>query len=293
MEKKTNKGVLVGIVLLVFATVAFAGYFVYGYLNKENLPKETNIENKEKKFDISEDEANILVSKYYKDGLLNTLSVADLEPWKQEYNLESEIFSVLVMNIPENDWQKIDCSTVAKKGEPGSGKEDYYLLNEYECTGKSISYDYMNKLYKELYGSSKTLKKESQEISILNAEYKGLGSIIAYLSYNAEKDIFVLGSFMGDANGPYESKYYSTLKGAEIKDEKLVITLAYMALLDYDSGEEGTAVYQIGKERIKPDDNKIKGLTEERIMEKYLDKLSTFEFTFVKDVDHYILESVK
>lgn len=317
MEVKKRKWVFVVLALLLLLIGGVGGVFISNYFGDKVKTSETNTEEKTEeniendKEAITEEENNEtieddseaikgedydiekaqkLVYKYYRDGLINNLCI-DCEAFDQSYDIEKEILSVLTLYISEKDWKKIACNKVAKKGKPGSGKESYYLLDDfYECTGKSISYEFMNEKYKELYGSNKDLPKKSGGISIITEE--GIGSISAYLDYNEANNIFVLGSFMGDANGPYENHYYSMVKSAKLQEDKLIVSLAYLALLNYDV-VDGPPVYQIGKEKIEQNDKRIKGLTNEQIMKKYQNKLDTFEFVFVKEGERYILVSAK
>ena len=272
------------------------GYFISNWVNVGDTYKlsdpmcpdcnNINNDNTQVENDYNIDDAKKLVYKYYKDGIIHGLNVGS-DDWDLTYDMQKNFLSILTLHVTEKDWKTVACSKVAKEGE--GGYEGRYMLDGYECTGKSISYEFMNKLYKELYGSSKTLPKQSGEIDII--KYEDVGAVPAYLAYNKENNIFVLGSFLGDENGPYANHYYSTIKSAKLKQGKLVISLAYIALLDYDC--ESNPIYQIGQEKIKPDDSRIKGLTPDQIMNKYLNQLDAFEFTFIKEGNNYILENAK
>ena len=283
MEEKKSSGAVVVVAILCLLIGCAGGYFIATNLNNGSEVKE-NKEAVEKTVDT--EEAKTLVYKYYKDGLINNINL-DNEKWDQTYNIEENMLSVLLLHVSKNDWKEVDCSTVAKKGT--GDFEGTYLLDDYSCSGEAVSYELMNKMYKELYGPGKELPKKSGEVNIIRKE--NVGSVPAYLAYNEANNIFVLGEVMGDENGPHENHYYSTIKNVKTEGNKLVVTLAYLALLDWDTVSNPS--YQIGQERVKPDDAKIKGLTAEEIMKKYINQLDTFEFTFVKENGTYILESTK
>lgn len=279
MEEKKSNGLLVVIAVLFLIIGGVGGYFIStSFLNEKKLVKNPNNEEIEVDYDLTK--AEELVSKYH------YFSLHDVEPTNlSDYNI---IFPIVMQNIDISKFKKESCDKLYKNSDKAKYDNDAYIVYRSNNTTEEVGYcedsayiipyNDVNSVYKDLFGQNKNLPK----INILSE---------VSASYEETIDSYVWG-LACRCGGTSVDEFFYKVKSAKVKGNKLVVTSAY-ATLDgnsmeyYDITIDGVGYLKFTNDEVD------KSTFESEFMNKYIDKLKTYEYTFEKENNHYVLVNFK
>ena len=285
---KKNNPILIIIIFILLAIIIGGGIFVYTkYIapsNNKNAsnPRTTNNEASGKEQDYDLVKAKELIDKYYvsylsdnifTDGItLATKNRIALKNISSEYKSENNC-DVLYEN-----------NSNARKEGTGYGvtlnptlEELKGKINAGGCDlGSADTYKYedVNNVYKALFGKNENVSKSD------------FMYYIGPYDYIEDKAIFVLlNARGGGAIGPHFTTY--GVQSAKIIGEKLIVDVGYIGVDVPSSIKLGNEEVTITEEDVQKD------TFEKDFLDKYLDKLDTYEFTFKYEDDHYVFVNMK
>lgn len=259
------------ITILAILVLGLGGYLVYDkVVNKEtpsiNKNEEKQEEVKEESYDLVE--AKKLVDKYYLNHFFGGNSF-------NGYTDEVKIW-LAYNSLSETQQSTVNCAELYEgKENVTKDPQGYILENKRTCDGeaKTVTYDNMSKAYKSFFGNNVELKKED----------------ISQFDYNEEKDIFILlGCRCGGAD---TSIYIYDVKTAKQIGNNLIVEVGYSVIIDNYYNGESHYYSNVDSSVIYTLDEVNQEEFEDNFIKKYLDVMDTYKFTFVKENDHYILDT--
>ena len=271
---KKNNPILIIIIFVLLAIIIGGGAFVYTkYIAPSNNKSTsntatTNKEVTDKVKDYDKVKAKELIDTYY---------FTDSSPSKNLFTEEittSQKKSITVKNITDSEFQTITCEEIDNFSKDNDGVCRKTDDSSITTDGKVISYDALNKKYKYLFGEKEEIEKQDFEV------------LLTTWKYDSAKDSFIVYNKVGGfVSGPYFSTY--GIQSAKVNGENLTIDVGYIFLKPTDpvkiAGEEiSFTEAEIQKEGF-----------EKEFLDKYLDKLDTYEFTFKYEDDHYVFVDMK
>ena len=272
---KKNNPILIVIIFFLLVIIIGGGVFVYiKYIatpNNKNTANKTTEETKKEEVtekDYDKDKAKELVDKYY--------YVGD-SPSKNLFTDEmtsSQKKSIAAKNIAQSKVQIITCEGLDGFTKDATGVCRNNDNSSITTDGKMISYEDLNKEYKYLFGEKEEIEK--QDFEVLLTIWKYQSNEDSFIAYNK------VGGFI---SGPYFTTY--GVQSAKVNGENLVVNVGYIY-----AAAETTAT--IGDEEVTfKEADILKDTFEKEFLDKYLDKLDTYEFTFKYEDDHYIYVDMK
>ena len=272
MEKKTNKGLICLVVILIITVLGFTGYIlvdkgVIKLKKDENEKISTKEEIVEKDFDI--DEAQKLLEKF---GLGNAGTYCTNYP--ESVRVRAALSSIDKDKLEKKkctDWYSVDESSYCRLEKGVLGANDDMTL---------IPYDLANKQYNKMFGEN--IKQKSFSDFSLYFGWSGY-------SYNAEHKVFIpveCGG-CGGTRGPQTEVY--KIKDAKVKGDK--VTIRVYAQITIAGG------YQYGSEvKFFIGNRLLEATTEEEatkeVLDKYLDEVDLYEVVFNNADGDYMLNSL-
>ena len=265
------------IVILGIIILGLSGYLVYDkvLLDSGNKLVDNNAqEEKEESYDL--EAAKKLIDKYY------AIDIDESDIFNEGYT--DRIMKYLaVQNVAIKDIGGINCNTLYSNNEIRWDSDYKVILDNGKITycpvrgaAETISYDVLSESYKKLFGNDKKLSKGDFNYSL--NEY----------DYNETKDIFVI---MAAPKGLDEitKTIYDIQSALKIKN-KLIIKVG-MAQLNLDGSYWKTTVSGLEITYSSEDVYDYPSFRED-FLNKYLDKLDTYTFTFFEEDGIYKLEGM-
>ena len=274
-----KKNVMIILISVLSVLVVGLGVFIIydKVISKDNEQKENN-NVVEQNFDLVK--AKELVDKYYVNPAASFFggNVDKTKGYITALNLAST--DIKSQNVEELD--AFECTDEIKK----AVSEETAVSGQYECQIKnsnflncsekiadSVSYNAVNAVYKKLYGNDKDIPKD--EIAL---DWYGC----CRYSYIKEIDSFVK-TCIFTCGGSYSGKYIYGVKNAKLYGDKLIVTVG--------AGWYGNGILFASDGDITLEEGESKD--EEALLNKYLDKLDTYEFEFLYEDNLYKLRDVK
>ena len=262
------------IIILSVIILGLGGYLVYDkVIDKDvnnNNEEETNVEHKEEDYDLAL--AKELVDKYY-DAYQAGSSFDNMD---ETAMLKNAFFKAQkdysCKELYENDERATGYEFERDTGNPVSYRVEIDDKTHLLCGYYShiVSYENMNKIYKELYGKN------------LEVEKQRFGYRPTTIYYDPKHDVFALSQFQG-GSGYQEEKFYD-VKSAKIVEGQLIIDIGYEIFTPCDGEKLCSSNY-------------LKAFTynttmnESDFIKENLNDFDTYRFVFEKEDDHYILNS--
>ena len=289
-NKKSGKGSIIIIVLLVLIILGLCGYICYekGVFEKLGITKEKTEEKNSKTTDSDKDystaKAKELIDKYYVEMLWDNI-------YTDETGYDGMTKDVVTINNIVNSKKKIGSCFYFYENNPNAikdGQSYSVKLNSSEfsiktgggCdTGTADYYEYkdLNSVYKDLFGKDQEMPK---------SDFSKWGRVFDYME---DKDVFVqLDCRCGGAEGPHYRNYF--VQNAKVKGDTLTVNVGYVSMKasDNDPDDPMLSATIKGEEVSYKYSETNKDTFEKEFTDKYLDKLDSYEFTFKYDDDHYV-----
>ena len=282
-EKESNiKTILIVLVVFLLIIGSIVGYITYNKTKsknnnqvKEDVVQEP-VEQKPQRPSITKKEAKELIDTYY---------FVSISPDKNLFTMpidDDTKKNISIKNLG-NDMKVFDCAQIEgfRKIE-----NDVCIKNDnsnLHTKGKTIDYDTFNNKYKYLFGKSNELKKEN---------FKDLNNISTW-EYDVNKNSFLETYII---SGIVAMPYYTTYSVKEIsqEDDKLIIKVGYVYMAPKEiNGEIILSTIINGEEITYKEAQTKEDNFETEFLNKYLDKLDTYEITFNYEDDHYVFENIK
>ena len=271
---KKNNPILIIIIFVLLAIIIGGGIFVYTkYIAPSNNKSTSNTVTTNKEVTSKIKDYDKLKAK----ELIDTYYFTDSSPSKNLFTEEittSQKKSITVKNITDSEFQTITCEEIDNFSKDNDGVCRNTDDSSITTDGKVISYDALNKKYKYLFGEKEEIEKQDFEV------------LLTTWKYDSAKDSFIVYNKVGGfVSGPYFSTY--GIQSAKVNGENLTIDVGYIFLKPTDP-------VKIAGEEISFTETEIqKEGFEKEFLDKYLDKLDTYEFTFKYENDHYIFVDMK
>lgn len=282
-ERKSNKGLLVVLILCVVIILVLSGLLILKTLNKETsgdnndeiTNTDSNVQETEvKDYDIAK--AEELLEKFgFKDGI----DYCGFRIYNSKYD-EDYMKQQALKNVSQDKIKKMNCSEIYEQSDLNKGVTGYYKGENGHCpqngTVDVISYDSVNEIYKKMYGT--------------NMGKTGF----QFYDYNDTLNSFVkleCGA-CGGACGP--SYYVEKIKSAKQIGNELIIEVYYSnGHFYFKSPESDELVYDLDTKKIhtRLDVNSIEEFKKE-VLNKYLDKLDVYEIVFEKNDNDYVFKKL-
>lgn len=278
MEKKKNIGGIVLVVILFLTVIGLIGYILVDKdiikLKKEE--KEVS-EKKETEENISEEEIEELLDKFgfniktysqnivfntgYTDAFKRLVALLKIDTKSIEEKKCSDVFDSSLLN--ENNQYKAEFGVCIEKT-------------------KLISYDKVNKIYKELYDE--------------NIDKKGLWVGYHFYDFVEKENAFAITECGGCGGTDGPNVHINKVISSELKNNELIIKIKYLHIYPREGMLKGEEVEIINFNNVQltfPKDMNIEDgidkITDE-ILEKHLEQVDTYEVRFVKKNNNYIFK---
>lgn len=284
-EKENNQAIL-GVIIVISIIIAsiIGAVLIYKFLiSKPNKKVDNNINNNNTNItpiepektipNITKEEAKAIIDKYYfaisSNDNLFTVSLDD--------NTKK---SIALRNI-SSDIKEVPCEEIS-----GYSLSDGVCINNEKgntTQGRTIDYDILNNKYKYLFGKSNEISKETiKDINnVTTWEYDEIK--------NTFLEVFVITGFEGI---PSYTTY--AVKDFAQNKEELVINVGYVNIAPKELNGEYVLSTIIGGEEVTYTEEQTKEPNfEQEFLNKYLDKLDTYEFIFKYEDDHYVLKNMR
>ena len=269
-NKNTNKGLLVVIIALLLVVIGLGCVIGYLLIN--------NNENKSEEKIITVEEAKKLIDDYYFDYYSFDL----FEAVDNERMTNEDIKNYILNNkILQKNYKNTDCINYKSKLHYDSNYQVYIKDNEeypLACSESTISYDLLNKLYKELFGNSSKFAKK--DFTVLLEKY-------VYIDNEFEK-FYSYGTGFG---GEESRRFYDVIDTKLVDDELEIIVGHVSYISDIDdlqtckSSINGMPIYECSElDNLNVADNIIKNNI--NIVNKY-------KMTFFKENNIYKLKNIE
>ena len=290
MEKK-SKGLITIIVLLILIVLGLVCYIcydkgVFGGKKESSNNNGTKTEISEKEQDYDKEKAKKSIDKYYYEVISENIFT-----FKNSYD-DLTKNAVAIKNITNSKRKTINCSSLYDKSLDAQKDGSYGYTVKLNSTvfdlgnfagggcdnGLTDYYDYedLNTVYKDLFGKDSNIQK---------SDFKS--GYIVY-DYIENENIFVkLDCRCGGAEGPHYRNYF--VQNAKTKGKNLIINVGYISMLPDNDAKDIVLKTTIAGEEVRYTEAEIqKDTFEKEFLDKYLDKLDTYEFTFKYEDDHYV-----
>ncbi len=278
--KKKNIILIVLLTIILMALALTVGYLVgTGKLDKSNKIDNNTKEEVQKEYSIKD--ANELINKY--QGLLDYVFNEVRNPETIANNGYIDInqnykglFTLDSLNLYSNGYNSYDGlnsnynKSTCKKLEMVDCDDDAEMIY--------VSYDEVNRKYKELFGKNKELIRDNF----------ALRAVKKYV-YSSKLDAFVAGNFNEHAGGRTIDPLIGKAKDAKIDSDELIINYQYFYVYLMNPFEEAYYGTEKGT-KILLEEMKDK----ESLFEKYnaQEKVYNLKITFIKEDNHYIIKDI-
>lgn len=288
-ERKSNKGLLVVLILCVVIILVLSGLLILKTLNKEtsgdNNDEITNIDSNEqetevKDYDIAK--AEELLEKFGFNGGLGTCGFG-----VYNYGYDDEYMKYQALKkVSQDKIQKINCSEIYVQSDLNKDAPGYYKGENGHCpqneTADVISYDSVNEIYKKMYGT--------------NIEKEGLNgsNVMSFYDYNDSLNSFVKLECVGCGGACANAYRVEKIKSAKQIGNELIIEVYYSnGIFSYITPESNELLYVLDttKFHTRLDVNSIEEF-EKEVLNKYLDKLDVYEIVFEKNNNDYVFKKL-
>ena len=276
------------ITILSVLVLGFGCFIIYDkVINKEEKKENSVVDNvkgsegennnsaiEEKDFDLVE--AKKLIDKFYGGQLFNFFYNGYNESTKSHFAatfIKAEELDML--NISNLDAFECSDNVSIQTNHTYSCKLKNSSLYTALIPNK-VSYNDMNASYKRLYGNDQNISKGS--ISIDSGR--------RYIYIN-EIDSFIEASIYGGGDGSFVGAQVYGVKSAKLSGNKLVIDVGYGF---YGPKSNGVVLEIANGEEITLTDSETENT--EALVNKYLDRLTTYEFEFLYEDGLYKLRNV-
>lgn len=264
------------ITILAVLVVGLGCFIIYDKVIDKNEKKDNDVVEKEEK-NVEEDydlvKAKELIDKFYDDAFYNFFDGKYNEKQKSHFAAKN-LGQLGYIDVEELG---AECSDSISSQTSGS----YYCKlrvgdNYYYSTQLTFEapYDLINESYKKLYGNDNNISKETIPMGI--ADYVYIDKTNSFVQLN-EYGIGLI--------NPATDIY--GVKSAKVTEKNLVITVGYVEMIPSVS-DEPTAI--IDGNQVTFTQSEIENQTE--FLNKYLDKLDTYEFEFLYEDGIYKLKNV-
>ena len=282
-RRSNNNNPVVVIVLIILLLVILFGGGIFVYKKFIEKPKTNNnnnnvlekpVEEKEKIPSITKEETKMLIDTYYFVGRSTSENLFTI-------SLDDTVKKNIAIKNINGNTKIISCDQIE-----GFALEGDICTNGKDKTtqGKSIDYETLNNKYKYLFG------KQSEDIP--KETIKSLNEITTW-EYDASKNSFLETLLITGLEGVDSHVIYGIKDYSQVED-KLTVKVGYI-LID-PKEENDKVIYSTtidGGEVTYFQEEVEKSTFDKEFLDKYLDKLDTYEFTFKYEEDHYVFESMK
>lgn len=286
-ERKSNKGLLVVLILCVVMILVLSGLLILKTLNKETsgdnndeiTNTDSNVQETEvKDYDIAKAE-ELLESFGFKEGI----PTCGFRIYNNGYD-EDYMKAQALKKASQEKTNKMNCSEIYKQSDLNKDNPRYYKGEYGYCPQNGavdvISYDSVNEIYKKMYGS--------------NIEKEGFNKFTYFYDYNESLNAFVKLDCGGCGGACGPSYYVEKIKSAKQIGNELIIEVYYSdGYFDFKSPESDELAYDLDTTKIhtRLDVNSVEEFKKE-VLNKYLDKLDVYEIVFEKNNNDYVFKKL-
>ena len=283
MEKKSNKGLVCLVVVLIVALLGAVGYILYdkGIIIKKSdkvyETDKTSVTKSKKDSSISNDEAMLILDLW---GITTDNVQSYNEKEEVKFNVAAshlvDVTAYFKSNIQERKYYsefncaelKDDSDWYYEQNNDGYMRTKNGVANY--CSGYGhniIPYDMLSNNYKYMFGSDKTIEKKDYGSYVYLSKYDGYVN----LPYH-------------DGTGGGEV-FLKEIKKVESKNDKLLI---YVYMDEFGLVDGNSNKVKVGDKQIDVTDT-----IEKDIIEKYSDEVNVYKITFNIENNHYVFNKIE
>ena len=164
-EKNSNRGLVVGLIICIIIILLLTGLLAWKFIDKDSNNKNNEVNTNEKQeettsYDLTD--AKKLIDKY----LTNGVGSFGLDYYFEKgYDNDAKGY-LAYQNIKKNQIKMVSCEEIYSGNSDFTydGNGSWYNSESLFCDGTTsttaVSYDALNEVYKELFGSDEKLPKE-------------------------------------------------------------------------------------------------------------------------------------